>query len=117
MPVNRDSPISLRELTLHIVDWPGQEPSILAIHGSTMNAYTFTALAERLAPDVRFVAVDLRGHGFSDDEPPSGYAVNQHVEDLRELITALGLHRPVLLGSRSAGRLPRSSQPVATVAG
>ena len=53
---------------------PGAEPPILAIHGSTMSAYTFTALAERLTPDVRFVAVDLRGHGFSD-KPPAGYDV------------------------------------------
>ena len=100
----RDSLISLRELTLHIVDWPGEEPAILAIHGSTMSAYTFTALAERLAPDVRFVAVDLRGHGFSD-KPPAGYAVDQHVEDLRELITVLGLHRPVLLGFSIGGAI------------
>jgi len=69
-----------------------------------MSAYTFTALAERLAPDVRIVAVDLRGHGFSD-KPPAGYAVDQHVEDLRELITVLGLHRPVLLGFSVGGAI------------
>jgi pimeloyl-ACP methyl ester carboxylesterase len=96
--------VSLRELTLHIVDWPGKEPAILAIHGSAMSAYTFTALAERLSPDVRFVAVDLRGHGFSD-KPPAGYAVDQHVEDLRELITVLGLQRPVVLGFSIGGAI------------
>jgi pimeloyl-ACP methyl ester carboxylesterase len=69
-----------------------------------MSAYTFTALAERLSPDVRFVAVDLRGHGFSD-KPPAGYAVDQHVEDLRELITVLGLHRPVVLGFSIGGAI------------
>ena len=79
---SRDSLIALSELTLHIVDWPGEEPPILAIHGSTMSAYTFTALAERLSPDIRFVAVDFRGHGFSD-KPPTGYSVEQHVEDLQ----------------------------------
>jgi DNA-binding SARP family transcriptional activator len=42
----RDSLVSLRELTLHTVDWLGDEPAILAIHGSTMSAYSFTALAE-----------------------------------------------------------------------
>jgi pimeloyl-ACP methyl ester carboxylesterase/DNA-binding SARP family transcriptional activator len=100
----RDSLVSLRELTLHTVDWPGQEPPILAIHGSTMSAYTFTALAERLAPDSRFVAVDLRGHGFSD-KPPAGYTVDKHVEDLGELITVLGLDRPVLLGFSIGGAI------------
>ena len=100
----RDSLISLRKLTLHVVEWTGAEPAILAIHGSTMSAYSFTALAERLAPDIRFVAVDLRGHGFSD-KPPSGYTVEQHVEDLRELITVLGLQRPVLLGFSVGGAI------------
>jgi pimeloyl-ACP methyl ester carboxylesterase len=100
----RDSLIALRELTLHIVDWPGEEPAILAIHGSTQSAYTFIALAERLAPDVRFVAVDLRGHGFSD-KPPSGYGIDQHVGDLHELITTLGLHRPVILGFSIGGAI------------
>ena len=100
----RDSLIALSQLTLHIVDWPGAEPPILAIHGSTMSAYTFTALAERLTPDVRFVAVDLRGHGFSD-KPPTGYSVQQHVEDLRELMAVLGLHRPVVLGFSIGGAI------------
>jgi pimeloyl-ACP methyl ester carboxylesterase len=100
----RDSLVSLRELTLHTVDWLGEQPAILAIHGSTMSAYTFTALAERLAPDIRFVAVDLRGRGFSD-KPPGGYTVDQHVEDLQELIAVLGLHRPVLLGFSIGGAI------------
>ena len=78
--------------------------SILAIHGSTMSAYTFTALAERLSPDIRFVAMDLRGHGFSD-KPPTGYSVDQHVEDLRESTAVLGLHRPILLGFSIGGAI------------
>ena len=110
-----DSLVSLRELTLHIVDWPGEAPAIVAIHGSAMSAYTFTALAERLSPDVRFVAVDLRGHGFSD-KPPAGYTVDQHVADLRELITVLGLHRPSCWDFPWAGPLPPSLPAVPTAA-
>ena len=107
-PTGRTPPdgrhVPLPALTLHVVDWPGGEPAILAIHGSSMSAYTFTALAERLAPDVRFVAVDLRGHGFSD-KPPGGYTVEQHVEDLRALSDALELRRPVLLGFSIGGAI------------
>jgi pimeloyl-ACP methyl ester carboxylesterase len=99
-----DSLIALSRLTLHIVDWPGADPPILAIHGSTMSAYTFTALAERLSPDIRFVAVDLRGHGFSD-KPPTGYSVEQHVEDLSELITVLALRQPIVLGFSIGGAI------------
>jgi pimeloyl-ACP methyl ester carboxylesterase len=55
-------------------------------------------------PDIRFVAMDLRGHGFSD-KPPAGYSVDQHVEDVRELIGQLGLRRPVLLGFSMGGAI------------
>jgi lipase len=99
-----DELIPLEEITMHVVDWPGEEPPILAIHGSAGHAYGLTALGERLAPDVRFVAVDLRGHGFSD-KPPSGYGVEEHVEDVLQLIDVLGLERPILLGHSIGGAI------------
>lgn len=94
--------VPLRDVTLHIVDWPGGDPAILGIHGSGNSAYALTALAERLAPTHRFVGVDLRGHGYSD-KPPRGYALADHVGDLCQLIVALGLRHPVLLGHSAGG--------------
>jgi pimeloyl-ACP methyl ester carboxylesterase/DNA-binding SARP family transcriptional activator len=99
-----DELVSLREVTMHVVDWPGGEPAILAVHGSAGHAYGLTALGEQLAPDVRFVAVDLRGHGFTD-KPPSGYQVRDHVEDLLQLLATLDLHRPILLGHSIGGAI------------
>ena len=90
---------------MNAVDWRGEEPPILAIHGSAGHAYGLTALGEGLAPDVRFVAVDLRGHGFSD-KPPTGYGVKEHVEDVLQLIDAIGLERPILLGHSIGGAIP-----------
>jgi pimeloyl-ACP methyl ester carboxylesterase len=89
---------------MHVVEWPGEEPPIVAIHGSAGHAYGLTALGERLAPDVRFMAVDLRGHGFSD-KPPTGYGVEEHVEDVLELVDTLGLQRPILLGHSIGGAI------------
>jgi pimeloyl-ACP methyl ester carboxylesterase/DNA-binding SARP family transcriptional activator len=100
----RDELVSVSRLTLHLLDWPGAEPAILGIHGSTMSAHTFTALAEGLAPDVRFVAVDLRGHGFSD-KPPAGYNMADHLQDLRELVAVIGLRRPIVLGFSMGGAI------------
>jgi lipase len=99
-----DELVPLEEITMHVVDWAGEEPAIVAIHGSAGHAYALTALGERLAPDVRFIAVDLRGHGFSD-KPPSGYGLEEHVEDLNQLIDALGLQRPLLLGHSIGGAI------------
>lgn len=98
----REEFIPLKDVTLHTVDWAGSGPTIVAIHGSAGMGHTFGALAERLAPTVRFVGVDLRGHGFSD-KPPAGYDLDRHVEDIRQLIAALGLRRPVLLGHSAGG--------------
>jgi pimeloyl-ACP methyl ester carboxylesterase len=91
-------------VTLHIVDWPGGEPAILAIHGSARMAHSFGALAERLAPSHRFIGVDLRGHGFSD-KPPAGYDLDRNIEDICQLIRAVGLHRPVFLGHSAGGAI------------
>jgi pimeloyl-ACP methyl ester carboxylesterase len=38
---------------------------VLLVHGSGHNAAAWNAVAARLAPDRRVVAVDLRGHGHS----------------------------------------------------
>jgi pimeloyl-ACP methyl ester carboxylesterase/DNA-binding SARP family transcriptional activator len=100
----REELVPLRDVTLHVVDWAGGAPAILAIHGSAQMAHSFGALAERLAPTHRFVGVDLRGHGFSD-KPPSGYDLDRHVEDIRQLIGALGLRRPVILGHSAGGAI------------
>jgi pimeloyl-ACP methyl ester carboxylesterase/DNA-binding SARP family transcriptional activator len=100
----RDTFVTLPKVTLHVVDWPGEGPAILGIHGSTLSAYALTALAERLAPPCRFVAPDLRGHGFSD-KPAGGYTVQQHVEDVCGLIDALGLRRPFVLGFSMGGAI------------
>ena len=97
-----DELVPLREITMHVVDWPGLEPPLLAIHGSAGHAYGLTALGERLAPDVRFLAIDLRGHGFSD-KPPVGYGLDDHVQDILQLMATLRLHRPVLLGHSIGG--------------
>lgn len=97
-----DNLVPLRDVTIHIVDWPGAEPAILGIHGSAGSAYSFTALGERLSPAHRFIGMDLRGHGFSD-KPPSGYGLASHVEDIGQLIEVLALKRPVLLGFSLGG--------------
>ena len=113
-PAGRVAPgeelVPLREVTIHVVDWPGAEPAILAIHGSAGNAHMFIALAERLAPGHRLVALDLRGHGFSD-KPPSGYDLVDHVEDIVQLVASLGLRRPVLLGHSAGGTVATFAAP------
>jgi pimeloyl-ACP methyl ester carboxylesterase/DNA-binding SARP family transcriptional activator len=99
-----DELVPLSKITMHVLDWPGEEPAIVAIHGSAGHAYGLTALGEQLSPDVRAIAIDLRGHGFSD-KPPAGYGVEDHVEDILQLVATLDLHQPVLLGHSIGGAI------------
>jgi pimeloyl-ACP methyl ester carboxylesterase/DNA-binding SARP family transcriptional activator len=99
-----DELVPLGTITMHAIEWPGEEPTILAVHGSGGHAYRFRTWGEALSPGNRVIAVDLRGHGFSD-KPPGGYAVEDHVQDLLELIASLALERPILLGHSLGGSI------------
>jgi pimeloyl-ACP methyl ester carboxylesterase len=112
----RDGLVGLRDVTLHVVDWEGGDPPLLAIHGSTMSGYALTALCEQLAPRVRVVAPDLRGHGFSD-KPPSDYGVEQHARDLLGLVGRLRLDRPVVVGFSMGGAIATAMAADAPVGG
>jgi DNA-binding SARP family transcriptional activator/pimeloyl-ACP methyl ester carboxylesterase len=103
-PLPLEQLVPLNDVTLHIVDWHGGVPAVLGVHGSGMLAYSLGAIAEQLAPDNRFVAVDLRGHGLSD-KPRSGYELERHVDDLVQLIGELRLQHPVLLGHSAGGTI------------
>ena len=96
--------VPLEDVTIHVVEWPGDEPTILAVHGSAGSAYSLAALGERLAPDIRFIAFDLRGHGFSD-KPAAGYGLDHHVKDTVELLKRLKLKHPILLGFSAGGTI------------
>jgi pimeloyl-ACP methyl ester carboxylesterase/DNA-binding SARP family transcriptional activator len=112
----REYLVPLKQVTLHVVEWDGGEPAILGVHGSAGMAHTLGALAEKLAPAHRFIGVDLRGHGFSD-KPPAGYDLERHVEDVGQLVEALGLRRPVLLGHSAGGTIAAFVAARADVAG
>src|SRR5262249_55510669 len=99
-----DALVPLRDITMHIVEWPGEDPAIIAVPGSAGQAYRLMALGETLAPDVRFIAVSLRGQGFSD-KPPKGYTVEDHVAYLLQLISALSLSNPTRIGHSLGGSI------------
>jgi lipase len=74
---------------------PADGPPVLALHGVTGHSARWRVLAEAL-PELRFLAVDLRGHGRSLWEPPWG--IEQHVTDALAVLDALELERADVLG-------------------
>jgi lipase len=89
---------------LHTTEWgdPGGRP-IFCIHGVGGHGGRFRKLAEERLASHRVVAVDLRGHGHSEWEPP--WDMDTHVGDLRETASALGIERAGWLGHSFGGRL------------
>ena len=60
--------------------------------------------------------MDLRGHGFSD-KPPRGYALEDHVADILQLLVALDLRRPIILGHSAGGTIAAFVAGRAEIAG
>jgi pimeloyl-ACP methyl ester carboxylesterase len=80
--------------------------TVVFIHGLVMDnlsSFYFT-LANPVAEGAEVILYDLRGHGMSE-RPSSGYAVANLVEDLRALLDALEISRPIELVGNSFGGL------------
>lgn len=81
----------------------GQGPDLVMIHGLTGNlAVWHLKIIPMLWDRFRILTYDLRGHGYSD-MPPSGYTPDQMAEDLLQLLDALGMESPMLVGHSFGG--------------
>lgn len=76
----------------------GEGPDVVMVHGITGNlAVWHLHLVPALGDRFRTLTYDLRGHGHSDT-PPSGYSPDDMAADLLELLDALEIERPVVVG-------------------
>ncbi|MGN6743099.1 MAG: alpha/beta fold hydrolase [Amnibacterium sp.] len=98
-PVDGSVEVDGGELALAV--WPGEGPTVLALHGITASSREFVALARAL-PGVRLVAPDLRGRARSNGLP-GPFGLRQHAEDLRRVLDAIGGDRVVVLGHSMGG--------------
>jgi pimeloyl-ACP methyl ester carboxylesterase len=87
-------------ITLRARDWgdgSGGRPVVL-LHGLSSNARICDGVAPRLAAAGLWpVAIDLRGHGESE-QPSSGYDFATVTSDLAHALSALGIRGPLLVG-------------------
>ncbi len=91
-------------MQLSTVEWGVADgPPVVCLHGVTGHGRRFRKLGEERLPSHRVIGVDLRGHGRSTWAPPWG--VEQHVEDLVETVTALGIEQADWIGHSFGGRL------------
>lgn len=85
--------IVANNIRLHYLDYPGDGPTLILMHGLTSNAYCFEGImAQGLAGNTRVISVDLRGRGLSD-KPEEGYSMADHAQDIIGLMDALGIEQ------------------------
>lgn len=89
------------DLELAYLDWGGDGPTTIFLHGGSLTAHTWDMVCAALSPRIRCVALDLRGHGgsgWSDD-----YRIEDSVGDVVALADHLGPGRVHLVGMSLGG--------------
>lgn len=91
-------------MPLHVHEWgdPAGRP-LICLHGVTGHGARFRKLGRERLAGHRVIALDLRGHGRSDWNPP--WDVRAHVDDALATAESLGIERFDLLGFSFGGRV------------
>ena len=97
-------------LSLYIRDYGDPLDSrtpLLCLGGLTRNSKDFDGLAERYSRDGRrVIAPDYRGRGRSDYDPnPYNYDPRTYLRDIHDILSALNVHRVIVLGTSLGGIL------------
>jgi pimeloyl-ACP methyl ester carboxylesterase len=88
---------------VRVLDWEGTGTPLVFLHGGALTAHTWDGVCLALRGTYRCVAVDMRGHGDSGWSPDAAYDYGDYADDVRRVIGALGLVRPVLIGQSLGG--------------
>ncbi len=94
-------------MRLHAYEYGDPEGApVICLHGVTGHGQRFRKLGEERLAHRRVIALDLRGHGRSGQEPP--WDVDAHVADVLETASALGVERADWVGFSYGGRVAAS---------
>jgi len=102
------SPHSARFVTvdngvrLEVLDWGGTGRPVVLLAGLGSTAHVFDTFAPKLAATWHVYGITRRGYGGSD-APVSGYSADRLGDDVLEVLDALKLIGPVLVGHSIAG--------------
>lgn len=80
----------------------GEGTPVVLLHGLTFDRTAWRPISERLGDSVQTIAVDLPAHGESAGPP---VALGELAARIHELLTSLGIDRPVVVGHSISGSL------------
>ncbi len=90
---------------LHIAHDEGSGPAAVLLHGVASSSMTYENVVPKLSDKHRVIVPDLLGFGHSDAPVGATFSLHEHVEAVRDTITALGLKTPITLAGHSLGAL------------
>ncbi len=101
MNANHSTPetrhVTVNGTTLAYHDWPGEHGPLICLPHITGHKGSFTPLAQKLSPQYRVLALDMRGRCDSS-KPKDGYGFAYHARDVFAFADALELETFSLIG-------------------
>ncbi len=91
------------DLALNVVDWGGDGPPLLFVHGYGHNAHLWDAFVPDLEDRYRVLALDSRGHGDSDSDREYRYHNAAIARDVEAVLDDLKLEEVALVGHSQGG--------------
>ncbi|PPR79854.1 MAG: 2-(acetamidomethylene)succinate hydrolase [Alphaproteobacteria bacterium MarineAlpha2_Bin1] len=96
--------ITIDNLSIHYLDWGGEDPPIILLHPNRTNSRVWDFVVNESCLKNRFIAWDARGHGLSD-YPEDGYLISNYLEDLEIFCNKLSLKNIILVGAATGGNI------------
>ncbi|GIW06771.1 MAG: hydrolase [Dehalococcoidia bacterium] len=94
--------IQVNGLDLRFVDFGGEGPPCLLLHGATSHALAWSLWVKRTPIRMHFIALEQRGHGDSA-KPSKGYGALDFGRDAAAFWEQLGLPPAVVMGASLGG--------------
>ncbi len=89
------------DVRLEVLDWGGSGRAVVFI-GCYLTAHVYDNIAPRLTDRFHVYAVTRRGVGASD-HPATGYSPQRRADDILDVIDALKMQKPILVGNSCGG--------------
>ena len=98
-----EQPIRRDQHRIYAREYPGEEPSIILMHGFPDNLHLYDRLVPFLSPPRRVITFDFLGWGSSDKPLGYPYTARNQDGDLNAVITQLKLRQVVLVAHDASG--------------
>jgi len=92
------------DLRMRYLDWGGDGPSLVALHGLASSAHWYAIVAPMLRDQFRIIAPDQRGHGQTT-QASSGYDWPSLASDVTGLMDWLKIDRAAIVGHSWGGHV------------